>query len=109
MRDQETGNSKGFAFVNYASFEASDAAIGGAFPLVSTCVSPRFVFCWARILNILSVEGVHVEWKQGVANLGHACYQCVAAWYHCVTRAVLLLPVAFRLSTLRVSCTVRSR
>jgi len=27
MRDQETGNSKGFAFVNYASFEASDAAI----------------------------------------------------------------------------------
>jgi len=27
MRDQETGNSKGFAFVNYASFEAADAAI----------------------------------------------------------------------------------
>ena len=27
MRDQETGNSKGFAFVNYASFEASDAAL----------------------------------------------------------------------------------
>eukprot|EP00124_Ichthyophonus_hoferi_P001514 Ihof_evm13s80 gene=Ihof_evmTU13s80 len=27
MRDQDTGNSKGFAFVNYASFEASDAAI----------------------------------------------------------------------------------
>lgn len=27
MRDQDTGNSKGFAFVNYASFEASDAAM----------------------------------------------------------------------------------
>jgi splicing factor 3B subunit 4 len=27
MRDPESGNSKGFAFVNYASFEASDACI----------------------------------------------------------------------------------
>lgn len=27
MRDPETGNSKGFAFVNFASFEASDAAM----------------------------------------------------------------------------------
>ena len=27
MRDADTGNPKGFAFVNYASFEASDAAI----------------------------------------------------------------------------------
>eukprot|EP00121_Abeoforma_whisleri_P010833 Awhi_evm1s9988 len=27
MRDNETGGSKGFAFVNYASFDASDAAI----------------------------------------------------------------------------------
>lgn len=27
MRDMDTGNSKGFAFINYASFEASDAAI----------------------------------------------------------------------------------
>lgn len=27
MRDPETGNSKGFAFINFASFEASDAAI----------------------------------------------------------------------------------
>ena len=27
MRDPETGNSKGFAFVNFANFEASDAAI----------------------------------------------------------------------------------
>lgn len=27
MRDAETGNSKGFAFVNFASFEASDSAI----------------------------------------------------------------------------------
>lgn len=24
MRDTETGNSKGFAFINFASFEASD-------------------------------------------------------------------------------------
>ncbi|XP_057306959.1 splicing factor 3B subunit 4-like [Hydractinia symbiolongicarpus] len=27
MRDSDTGNSKGFAFINFASFEASDAAI----------------------------------------------------------------------------------
>ena len=27
MRDPDTGNSKGFAFVNYASFDSSDAAI----------------------------------------------------------------------------------
>ena len=27
MRDPDTGNSKGFAFINFASFEASDAAI----------------------------------------------------------------------------------
>jgi RNA recognition motif-containing protein len=27
MRDPDTGNSKGFGFVNFASFEASDAAI----------------------------------------------------------------------------------
>ena len=27
MRDPDSGNSKGFAFVNYASFESSDAAI----------------------------------------------------------------------------------
>lgn len=27
MRDPDTGNSKGFAFVNFASFEASDASI----------------------------------------------------------------------------------
>ncbi len=29
VRDTDTGNSKGFAFVNYASFDASDAAIEG--------------------------------------------------------------------------------
>lgn len=27
MRDPETGNSKGFAFINFASFESSDAAM----------------------------------------------------------------------------------
>lgn len=27
MRDTDTGNSKGFAFINFASFEASDAAM----------------------------------------------------------------------------------
>lgn len=27
MRDPESGNSKGFAFINFASFEASDASI----------------------------------------------------------------------------------
>lgn len=27
MRDPDSGNSKGYAFINFASFEASDAAI----------------------------------------------------------------------------------
>ena len=27
MRDPESGNSKGFAFINFANFDASDAAI----------------------------------------------------------------------------------
>lgn len=27
MRDRDSGNSKGYAFINFASFEASDAAI----------------------------------------------------------------------------------
>ena len=27
MRDPDTGNSKGFAFINYSSFEAADAAL----------------------------------------------------------------------------------
>lgn len=27
MRDVETGNSKGYAFINFASFEASDVAL----------------------------------------------------------------------------------
>lgn len=27
MRDPDSGNSKGFAFINFASFEASDAAM----------------------------------------------------------------------------------
>ena len=27
MRDPDTGNSKGYAFINFASFDASDAAI----------------------------------------------------------------------------------
>ena len=27
MRDKASGNSKGYAFINFASFEASDAAI----------------------------------------------------------------------------------
>ena len=27
MRDPDTGNSKGYAFINFASFEAADAAI----------------------------------------------------------------------------------
>ncbi len=27
MRDPDTGNSKGYAFINFASFESSDAAI----------------------------------------------------------------------------------
>ena len=36
QRDPETGNSKGFAFINYASFEASDAAIEAMNGTVST-------------------------------------------------------------------------
>lgn len=35
MRDPETGNSRGFGFVSYDSFEASDAAIEVSFVLDS--------------------------------------------------------------------------
>jgi splicing factor 3B subunit 4 len=31
MRDTDTGNSKGFAFINFASFEASDLALEGRY------------------------------------------------------------------------------
>ena len=41
QRDPETGNSKGFAFINYASFEASDAAI--------EAMNGKYKYCW-RIL-----------------------------------------------------------
>lgn len=34
MRDPETGNSRGFGFVSYDSFEASDAAIEVCFYIV---------------------------------------------------------------------------
>lgn len=34
MRDPETGNSRGFGFISYDSFEASDSAIEVCFSLV---------------------------------------------------------------------------
>ena len=39
MRDPETGNSKGFGFVSYSSFQGSDAAVEVAYatPLCHTC------------------------------------------------------------------------
>eukprot|EP01136_Pigoraptor_vietnamica_P004593 Opistho-1_new@35081 len=46
MRDPETGNSKGFGFVNFASFEASDAAIeamSGQF-LCNRAISVSYAF-----------------------------------------------------------------
>lgn len=44
MRDPETGNSKGFGFVSYSSFEGSDAAIEVG------CAIP---FCSSRLLPLL--------------------------------------------------------
>lgn len=35
MRDPETGNSRGFGFISYESFEASDAAIEVSILLIS--------------------------------------------------------------------------
>jgi len=34
MRDPETGNSRGFGFISYDSFEASDSAIEVCFSLL---------------------------------------------------------------------------
>ncbi|RCN24035.1 hypothetical protein ANCCAN_30276, partial [Ancylostoma caninum] len=46
MRDPETGNSKGFAFINFASFEASDMAMeamNGQF-LCNRAISVSYAF-----------------------------------------------------------------
>ena len=66
QRDPETGNSKGFAFINYASFEASDAAIEAMngmkiSPVVSMYhvliyVSCRPVFVQQSHLHLLCVQ-----------------------------------------------------
>lgn len=40
MRDPETGNSRGFGFISYDSFEASDAAIEVFFSFVYFCMLP---------------------------------------------------------------------
>ena len=66
QRDPETGNSKGFAFINYASFEASDAAIEAMngmkiSPVISVYhlliyVSCRPVFVQQSHLHLLCVQ-----------------------------------------------------
>lgn len=46
MRDPDTGNSKGYAFINFASFEAADAALeamNGQF-LCNRAISISFAF-----------------------------------------------------------------
>lgn len=40
MRDPETGNSRGFGFISYDSFEASDAAIEVFFLFEYFCMLP---------------------------------------------------------------------
>lgn len=54
MRDPETGNSKGYAFVNFASFEASDAAIEAMNGQVCMVVEIRVLFnsCLWYLINI---------------------------------------------------------
>ena len=49
QRDPETGNSKGFAFINYASFEASDAAIEAMKMLAPTS---RFFWCAEALFTL---------------------------------------------------------
>jgi len=41
MRDPETGNSRGFGFVSYDSFEASDAAIEVCFSVMLPPYLPK--------------------------------------------------------------------
>lgn len=46
MRDPETGNSRGFGFISYDSFEASDAAIEVTFLYI------MLHLYWHRIWNV---------------------------------------------------------
>lgn len=55
MRDTDTGGSKGFAFVNFASFEASDAAM--------EAMNGQFL-CNRYILHHLSVLMIITELSQ---------------------------------------------
>jgi len=48
MRDVESGSSKGFAFINFASFEASDA---GYF-IILFSAPPDFYTCQGRHLKV---------------------------------------------------------
>ena len=59
QRDPETGNSKGFAFINYASFEASDAAIeamNGQY-LCNRCQRQFYVLQGTKSWHISLVSG----------------------------------------------------
>jgi splicing factor 3B subunit 4 len=48
MRDVDTGSSKGFAFINFASFEASDA---GNFKI--------YILCLIKFYNFLALEAMN--------------------------------------------------
>lgn len=52
MRDPETGNSRGFGFISYDSFEASDAAI-------EVCVRhcPLFYFVFGKTAEKFTIYG----------------------------------------------------
>uniref|UniRef100_A0A0R3S5M3 Splicing factor 3B subunit 4 n=1 Tax=Elaeophora elaphi TaxID=1147741 RepID=A0A0R3S5M3_9BILA len=71
MRDAETGNSKGFAFVNFASFEASDSAIeamNGQF-LCNRAITVSYAFKKDTKFDtdgIISMSDLHNEGLLGV-------------------------------------------
>lgn len=74
MRDPETGNSRGFGFVSYDSFEASDAAIevllsnlldtfyqfGEHFSYICIFHGLIWFLCWMCIAYIQSMNGQYL-------------------------------------------------
>ena len=56
MRDPDTGNSRGFGFISYDSFDASDAAI-------EVCIYPLFlhIFFSAIVVAVLKIGLIDIN------------------------------------------------
>lgn len=65
MRDPETGNSRGFGFISYDSFEASDAAIEVNLFYLMLCL------CWLRALSWISLSSSTINNWVRLIEWGH--------------------------------------